>query len=125
MNPKVTGGRHEGRSSGWLANSMVDGRGGECPWGALDVCHIRIRVRWTFEVRTILIKPVNDALHGQVRIPVVVTCLSLSVGVLCFKPLHESILPNLIMSSLNILINGPRLLNSLSAYLQSVFIDGH
>jgi hypothetical protein len=68
-------------------------------------------------------QPIDDAFHGQVCIPVVFKCLSLSVGVLLVEPPHESILPNLIMPSLNELTNNLRLLNTLNAYLQTVLIE--
>jgi hypothetical protein len=67
--------------------------------------------------------PKENTLNGKVHVPVVLKCLSFTVGIHPLKPAHESMLPNLIMPSLNILINSPRLLNCLHVNLQSVLLD--
>jgi hypothetical protein len=51
-------------------------------------------------------------------------CLSLTVGILPLEPAYETMLPNLIMPSLNILIYSLGLVNNLHVYLQTVLLDG-
>jgi hypothetical protein len=67
--------------------------------------------------------PENHTLDGKIRVFVVLECLSLIVGFLPLEHARESILPNLIMPGLNILINGPWLLNNLHVNHQSVVLD--
>jgi hypothetical protein len=67
--------------------------------------------------------PEDNTLDGKVVVHVVQKCLSLTVVILSFEPAYESMLPNLIMPSLNILIYGLRLLNNLHVYLQTVLLD--
>jgi hypothetical protein len=66
----------------------------------------------------------DDKLDSKIRKPVVLKCLSLTVRILPFEPAHESILPNLITPSLNILINGLGHLNNIHVYLQTVVFNG-
>jgi hypothetical protein len=66
----------------------------------------------------------DDSLDGKVRVPLVLKCLGLTVGLLPFEDSHESKLPNLIMPSLNIHIDGPRLLNAIHVNFQAIFLDG-
>jgi hypothetical protein len=119
-----------------LSRGLVHPRGQEygevglhhCPmWNELprEIPEKNIQIPLSIiHVGTIAIKPVDDALDGQVRFPVVFKCRSLYIGFLSFEPPRVSILPNLNMPSLNILINSPRLLHTFSAYLQAVFLDG-
>jgi flagellar biosynthesis protein FliQ len=62
-------------------------------------------------------------LVDKVRVLVVLKCLCLTIRIFPLEPAHESMLPNLIMPSLNILIHGPWLLNNLHVYIQSVVLD--
>jgi hypothetical protein len=68
--------------------------------------------------------PEDNALDGEVGVPVLQKCLSLTIAILPLEPAHETMLPNLIMPSLNILINGLGLVNNLHVYLQTVLLDG-
>jgi hypothetical protein len=54
---------------------------------------------------------------------VVLKCLSLVVGILLLEKAQKSMLLNLILPSLDILIDGPQLLNNLHVYLQYVLLD--
>jgi hypothetical protein len=65
----------------------------------------------------------DNLLDGKVCLPLVLKCLNLTVGFLPFEEAHESMLPNLIMSSLNIHINGLGLLSNLHVYRQTVILD--
>jgi hypothetical protein len=67
--------------------------------------------------------PEDDSLDGKVCLPLVLKCLSLTVGIFSFKDAHESMLLNPIMPSLNIYINGPGLLSNLHVYRQTVLLD--
>jgi hypothetical protein len=67
--------------------------------------------------------PEDDLLDGKVYLPLVLKCLSLTVGILPFEDAHESMLPNPIMPSLNINIDGPGLLSNLQVYRQTVVLD--
>ena len=60
----------------------------------------------------------------MMRLRVVLKFLSLCIGILAFEPPQVTILPNLIVPSLNIFINSPRLLHTFSAYLQAILLDG-
>jgi hypothetical protein len=66
----------------------------------------------------------DNTLDGKVGVPVLQKCLSLTVVILPLEPVHETMLPNLIMPSLNILIYGLELVNNLQVYLQTVLLDG-
>jgi hypothetical protein len=68
--------------------------------------------------------PKDNLLDGKVGVHVVQECLSLTVVILSLEPAHESMLPNLIIPSLNILIYGLGLVNNLHVYLQTVLLDG-
>jgi hypothetical protein len=68
--------------------------------------------------------PEDDSLDGKVYVPLVLKCLGLTVGILPFEHFHESRLPNLIMPSLNIHIDGPGLLNAIHVNFQTVLLDG-
>jgi hypothetical protein len=65
----------------------------------------------------------DNTFDGKVGVPVLHECLSLIVGILLLEPAYETMLPNLIMPSLNILIYSLGLVNNLHAYLQTV-LDG-
>jgi hypothetical protein len=66
----------------------------------------------------------DDTLDGKIRKPVVLKCLSLTIGILPFEKANESMLPNLIMPSLNIIIDSLGLFNNLYVYFQTVVFDG-
>jgi hypothetical protein len=68
--------------------------------------------------------PKDNSLDGKVGLPLVLKCVRLTVGILPFEEAHESMLPNLIMPSLDVHINGPRLFNNLHVYHQAIFVDG-
>jgi hypothetical protein len=68
--------------------------------------------------------PEDNSLDGKVGLPLVLKCLRLTVGFLPFEEAHESMLLNLIIPSLDVHINGPRLLNNLHVYHEAVFLDG-
>jgi hypothetical protein len=67
--------------------------------------------------------PEDNLLDGKVHVPLFLECLGLSVGILLFEDAWESRLPNLIMPSLNIHIDGLGLLNDIHVYFQIVFLD--
>jgi hypothetical protein len=68
--------------------------------------------------------PEDNALDGEVGVPVLQECLSLTIAILSLEPAHETMVPNLIMPSLNLLIYGLGLVNNLHVYLQTVLLDG-
>jgi hypothetical protein len=76
-----------------------------------------LRKKWSIAGQSIELKLEDDALDDQFRIRVVLKCLSLRIEVLAFEPPRVTILPNLIVSRLNIFIKSPRLLHTFSAYL--------
>jgi hypothetical protein len=63
-------------------------------------------------------------LDGKVGVLVLQECLSLTVVIPPLEHIHETMLPNLIMLSLNILIYGLGLVNNLHVYFQTVLLDG-
>jgi hypothetical protein len=67
--------------------------------------------------------PEGNSLDGKVRVPLFLECLALSVGILPFEDACESRLPNLIMPSLNIHIDGFGLLNDIDVYFQIFLLD--
>jgi hypothetical protein len=67
--------------------------------------------------------PEDNSLDGKVRVPLFLECLAPSIGILPFEDACESRLPNLIMPSLNIHINGFGLLNDIDVYFQIVLLD--
>jgi hypothetical protein len=67
--------------------------------------------------------PEDNSLDGKVCVPLLLECLGLSVGILPFEDAWESRLPNLIMPSLNIHIDGLGLLNDIHVYFQIVLLD--
>jgi hypothetical protein len=67
--------------------------------------------------------PEDNSLDGKVRVPLLLECLGLSVGILPFEDACESRLPNLILPSLNIHIGGLGLLNDIHVYFQIVLLD--
>jgi hypothetical protein len=67
--------------------------------------------------------PEDNLLDGKVRVPLLLECFGLSVGILPFEDACESSLPNLIMPSLNIPIDGLGLLNDICVYFQVVHLD--
>jgi hypothetical protein len=66
----------------------------------------------------------DNTFDGEVGVPMLHKCLSLTVGILPLEPAHETMLSNLIMPSLNILIYSLGLVNNLHVYLQTVILDG-
>jgi hypothetical protein len=68
--------------------------------------------------------PEDNSLDDKVGLPLVLKCLRLAIGILPFEEAHESMLPNLIMPTLDINIKGPRLLRDLHVYQQAIFLDG-
>ena len=58
----------------------------------------------------------DNLLDDKVCVPLLLECLGLSIGILLFEDACESKLPNLIMPSLNIHINGLGLLNDIHVY---------
>jgi hypothetical protein len=68
--------------------------------------------------------PEDNSFDGKVGLPLVLKCLRLTVGFLPFEEAHESLLPNLIVPTLDVHINGPGLLNDLHIYQQAIFLDG-
>jgi hypothetical protein len=50
--------------------------------------------------------PEDNSLDGKVRVPLLLECLAPSIGILRFEDACESRLPNLIIPSLNIHIDG-------------------
>jgi hypothetical protein len=68
--------------------------------------------------------PEDNTFDGKVGVPVLHECLGLTIGILPLEPAHETMLPNLIMPSLNILIYSLGLVNNLHVYLQIVLLDG-
>jgi hypothetical protein len=60
--------------------------------------------------------PEDSSLDNKVHVPLLLECLGLSVGILPFEDASESKLPNLIMPSLNIPIDGLGLLNDIRVY---------
>jgi hypothetical protein len=67
--------------------------------------------------------PEDNSLDGKVRVPLLLKCLGLSVGILPFEDACESRLPNLIMPSLNIYIDALGLLNDIHVYFQIVLLN--
>jgi hypothetical protein len=67
--------------------------------------------------------PEDNSLDGKVSLPLVLKCLRLAVGILPFEEAHESMLPNLIMPTLDVHIKGPGLLRDLHVYQQAIFLD--
>jgi hypothetical protein len=67
--------------------------------------------------------PEDALLDGKVCLPLVLKCLSLTVGIFSFEDAHESMLPNPIMPSLNIYIDGPGLLSNFHVYHKNVLLD--
>ena len=66
----------------------------------------------------------DNTLDGKICKLVVLKCFSLTIGILPFEKANESMLPNLITPSLNIIINGLRLFNNMHVYFQTVVFDG-
>jgi hypothetical protein len=66
----------------------------------------------------------DNSLDGKVGLPLVLKCLRLVVGILPFEEAHESMLPNLIMPTLDVHIKGLGLLRDLHVYQQAIFLDG-
>jgi hypothetical protein len=67
--------------------------------------------------------PEDNSLDGKVRVPLLLESLGLRVGILPFEDACESRLPNLILPSLNIHIDGLGLLNDIHVYFQIVLLD--
>jgi hypothetical protein len=67
--------------------------------------------------------PQDNSLDGKVPVPLLLECLGLRVGILPFEDACESRLPNLILPSLNIHIDGLGLLNDIHVYFQIVLLD--
>jgi hypothetical protein len=65
----------------------------------------------------------DESLDGKVYLPLVLKCLSLTVVLLPFEDAHESMLPNPIMPSLNIHIDGLGLLSNFHVYRRNVLLD--
>jgi hypothetical protein len=65
----------------------------------------------------------DNSLDSKVRVPLLLECLAPSVEILPFEDACESRLPNLIMPSLNIHIDGFGLLNNIHVYFQIVLLD--
>jgi hypothetical protein len=66
----------------------------------------------------------DNSFDSKVGLPLVLKCLRLAIGILPFEEAHKSMLPNLIMPTLDVHIKGPGLLNSLHVYHQAIFLDG-
>ena len=67
--------------------------------------------------------PIHGSFHCKVCLLLVYKCLCLSVGLLASEVANESMLPNLIMPSLNVLRDGPGLLSNIHVYHQAIFLD--
>ena len=67
--------------------------------------------------------PEDNSLDSKVCMPLILECLGLSIGILPFEDTCESRLPNLILLSLNIHIDGLGLLNNIHVYFQIVLLD--
>jgi hypothetical protein len=67
--------------------------------------------------------PEDNSLDGKVHVPLLLECLGLSIGILPFEDACESRLPNLIMPSLNIHIDGLGPFNDIHVYFQIVLLD--
>ena len=65
----------------------------------------------------------DSSLDSKVGMPLVLKCLRLVVGILPFEEAHESMLPNLIMPTLDVHIKDTRLLRDLHVYQQAIFFD--
>jgi hypothetical protein len=83
--------------------------------------HSRVRIKSQLGIEFI---HEDDSLDGKVCLPLVLKCLSLTVGILPFEDAHESMLPNSIMPSMNIHIHGSGLLSNFQVYRQTVVLVG-
>jgi hypothetical protein len=91
---------------------------------SLNYCHhheLEARIYCHLGIESLL---EDNSLNDKVGLLLVLKCLRLTIGFLSFEEAHESMLPNLIMPSLYVHINGPGLLNDLHVYQQAIFLDG-
>jgi hypothetical protein len=81
----------------------------------------KARIKSQLEIEFI---PEDNSLDSMVCLPLVLKCLSLTVGIFPFEDAHESMLPSSIMPSLNIHIDGPGFLSHLHVNLHTVLLGG-